>query len=334
MQAIVFTRYGSPDVLELKDVDKPTPADDEVRVKVQAASLNDWDYGALLGDSLVNRMIFGWWTPKKRILGSDIAGRVETVGAAVTRFQSGDEVFGDLSGRWGGLAEYVCAPETALLHKPPAMSFEQASAIPQAALLALQGLRLLGPLRPGQRLLINGAGGGVGTFAIQMAKAEGVEITAVDAAEKLEALRSLGATEVLDYRQVDFTRTGQRYDRILDVKTTRSVLDCARALGPRGIYVTVGGDMARLAQALLLWPWIALVQRKKIRVLALKVNEGLAEVRSLFESGRVLPVIDGVYPLAEVADAFRRFGAAKHLGKVVITFEPPDVQGFLNDTAI
>lgn len=318
MQAVVFTRYGSPEVLELQEVAKPTPGDDEVLVRVHAVSLNEWDYGALLGDSLVNRLIFGLSRPKKRILGSDIAGTVEAVGPKVTRFQPGDPVFGDLSGRWGGFAEFVCAPEQALLRKPPGMSFAQAAAIPQAGLLALQGLRLLGPIQAGQRLLINGAGGGVGTFAIQLAKAEGVEITAVDGADKLPLLRSLGAAQVLDYRQVDFTRDGQRYDRILDVKTTRSVLACARALRPGGSYVTVGGDMARLFQALLLWPWIAMTS-KRIRLLALKVNEGLAEVTALFEAGRVLPVIDRTYPLAEVPDAFRHYGTARHLGKVVIT---------------
>jgi NADPH:quinone reductase-like Zn-dependent oxidoreductase len=329
MKAILFTNYGSPDALSLKDVERPAPMDDEVLVRVHAVALNEWDYGALLGDSVVNRLIFGMWSPKKRILGSDIAGRVESVGSKVTRFQPGDAVFGDLSGRWGGLAEHVCAPQQALSHMAPEMTFEQAAAIPQAALLALQGLRLLGlrllgPIRPGQRLLINGAGGGVGTFAIQMAKAEGAEITAVDGPDKLEFLRALGAAQVIDYTREDFTRNGQRYDRILDVKTTRSLFACARALAPQGGFVTVGGDMWRLVQALLLGPLFALASSKRIRILALKPNLGLDEMKELFEAGKVVPVIDRTYPLDEAADAFRHYGTARHKGKVVITVAAPE----------
>ncbi len=234
MRAVVFTRYGSPDVLELKEIPKPAPADDEVLIRVHAASLNDWDCGALRGADLVNRLIFGLFRPKKQILGSDVAGRVEAVGGNVRRFRPGDDVFGDLSRRWGGFAEYVCAPEEMLAPKAPGMTFVEAAAIPQAGLLALQGLAKMGPIQPGQTLLINGAGGGVGTFAIQIAKRDGAEVTAVDAPGKLDLLRSLGADHVIDYTREDFTRSGRRYDLILDVKTTRSVADCARALSPEG----------------------------------------------------------------------------------------------------
>jgi len=293
MKAIVFTKYGSPDVLELKEVEKPTPQDDEVLIRVHAASLNDWDWGALHGTPFVNRLMFGLLKPKKQILGSDIAGRIEAVGKNVLQFQPGDEVFGDLSGDWGGFAEYVCARENALALKTPSMTFEQAAAIPQAAMLALQGLRDKGRIQPGQKLLINGAGGGVGTFAIQIAKLYGAEVTGVDSPGKLEMLRSMGAEHVIDYTQEDFTRNGQCYDLILDVKTNRSILDCARALSPNGTYVTVGGSMARLFQALLLGPWISMTTNKSIRILALKPNKGLDYMKELFEAGKVVPVIDG-----------------------------------------
>lgn len=324
MKAIVFTKYGSPDVLALKNVEQPAPKDDEVLIRIHAASLNDWDCGALDGTSIVNRLIFGLLHPKKQILGSDIAGRVEAVGKNILRFRPGDEVFGDLSGRWGGFAEYVCAPEKALALKAPNMTFEEAAAMPQAAMLALQGLRAMGRIQPGQTLLINGAGGGVGTFAIQIAKSDGVEVTAVDSGEKLELLRSLGAEHVIDYTQEDFTKNGKRYDLILDVKTTRSIFDCARALSPNGTYVTVGGSMSRLLQALLLGPWISMTQNKKIRLLSLKPNKGLAHMNGLFEAGKVAPVIDGPYPLSEVPTAFRHFMEGRHKGKVVITVAQSD----------
>ena len=320
MKAIVFTKYGTPEVLELKEVDKPIPGDDEVLIKVYAVSINDWDWGLLQGD-LINRLLYGLLKPKKQILGSDIAGRIEAVGKNVVRFQPGDEVFGDLSGNWGGFAEYVCARENALALKAPGMTFEEAAAIPQAAMLAIQGLRDKGRIQPGQKLLINGAGGGVGTFAIQIAKLYGVEVTGVDSSGKLDMLRSMGAEHVIDYTQEDFTRNGQCYDLILDVKTNRSILDCARALSPDGTYVTVGGSMARLFQALLLRPWISLISKKKIRIVVLKLNKDLAYMNELFEAGKVKPVIDGHYKLSEVPEALRYFGEGNHKGKVVITLE-------------
>lgn len=321
MKAIVFTKYGSPDVLELKEVEKPTPKDDEVLIRVHAASLNDWDWGALQGTPFVNRLMFGLLRPKKQILGSDIAGRIEAVGKNVSQFRPGDEVFGDLSGEWGGFAEYVCARENALALKSPGMTFEQAAAIPQAAMLAVQGLRAMGRIQPGQKLLINGAGGGVGTFAVQIAKLSGAEVTGVDSPEKLDMLRSMGFDQVIDYTQEDFTRNGQRYDLILDVKTQRSILDCARALSPHGIYVTVGGSMPRLFQALFLWPWISMIRKKSIRLVVLKPNKDLAYMKELFEAGKVVPVIDGPYKLSELPEAMRYFGEGRHKGKVLIVTE-------------
>lgn len=310
MKAVVFRRYGSPEVLELADVPKPAPKDDEVLIRVHAASINDWDWAAMHG-TFVNRLMFGLFAPKKQILGSDVAGRIDAIGAKVRRFKVGDQVFGDLSGTWGGFAEYVCARQTALALKPPGMTFEQAAAIPQAAMLAVQGL----DVQPGQSVLINGAGGGAGTFAIQLAKLHGAKVTAIDSAEKLELMRSLGAARVFDYGRDDFTKRGERYDLILDVKTTRSVLDSIRALKPNGIYVTMGGSMLRLFQALLFWPWI----RKRVRIVQLKLNRDLELMKELFEAGKVVPVIDGPYPLEELPQAFRRFGEGRHLGKIVMT---------------
>jgi len=321
MKAIVFTRYGSPDVLESREVEKPAPKDDEVLIRVHAASLNDWDWSALQGIPFVNRLIFGLLKPRKQILGSDIAGRIEAVGRNAVQFKPGDEVFGDLSGDWGGFAEYVCARENALALKAESMTFEQAAAIPQAGLLALQGLRDKGHIQSGQRLLINGAGGGVGTFAIQIARLYGAEVTAVDSSGKLDMLRSMGAEHVIDYAQEDFTKSGQCYDLILDVKTYRSIFDYARALSPDGIHVTVGGSMTRLFQFLLLRPWISLTRKKHIRFLRLNPNKGLAHMKELFEAGKVVPVIDGTYGLSEVPEAFRHFGEGRHKGKVVITLE-------------
>ena len=321
MKAIVFTKYGTPDVLELKEVDKPTPKDDEVLIKVYAASINDWDWGLLQGIPFANRLLFGLLKPKKKILGSDIAGRIEAVGKNVKQFQLGDEVFGDLSGDWGGFAEYVCARENALALKPASMTFDEAAAIPQAAMLALQGLRDKGQIQPGQKLLINGAGGGVGTFAVQIAKLNGVEVTGVDSSGKLDLLRSMGFDQVIDYTQEDFTKNGQCYDLILDVKTNRSIFDYTRALSPNGIYVTVGGSMARLLQALFLRPWISMISKKNIRIVTLKPNKDLAYMNELFEAGKVKPVIDGPYKLSEVPEAIRHFGEGNHKGKVVITLE-------------
>jgi len=318
MKAIVYTKYGSVDALQLKEVDKPAPKDDEVLVKVYATSINDWDFGLLQGD-FVNRILNGLQKPKRQILGSDIAGRIEAVGKNVTRFKPGDEVYGDLSGQWGGFAEYVCAPERSLALKSASMTFEEAAAIPQAAMLAVQGLIDKGKIHPGQKLLINGAGGGVGTFGIQIAKLYGVEVTGVDSAAKLDMLRSMGFDHVIDYTKEDFTKNGQRYDLILDVKTNRSMFDYVRALSPKGVYVTVGGTMSKLLQLLSLAPWISLVNKKYMHIVSLKTNKDLIYMNELFETGKVKPVIDGPYKLEDFNEAFRIFERAEHKGKVVIT---------------
>lgn len=323
MKAIVYEKYGSPDVLELKEVDKPVPGDDEVLIKVHAASINDWDWGLLKGTPFLIRLItFGLLKPKIKILGVDTAGQVEAVGKNVTKFQPGDEVFGDISEcGFGAFAEYVCARENALALKPAGMTFHEAAAIPHAAMLAVQGLRDRGQIQPGQKLLVNGAGGGVGTFAVQIAKLYGVEVTGVDSPGKLDMLRSMGFDHVIDYTREDFTKNGQCYDLILDVKTNRSVFDYTRALSPNGIYVTVGGSMTRIFQALLLGPLISMIVKKKIHILALKPNKDLTYMIELFEAGKIKPVIDGPYKLSEVPEALRLFGEGKHKGKIIITVE-------------
>ena len=321
MKAIVYTKYGTPDVLELKEVDKPAPKDNEVLIKVHAAAINDWDWGLLQGKPFLNRLLYGLLKPKKKILGSDISGRIEAVGKNVKQFQPGDDVFGDLSGDWGGFAEYVCARENALALKPVGMTFVEAAAIPQAAMLAVQGLRDKGQIQAGQKLLINGAGGGVGTFALQIAKLYRADVTGVDSPGKLAMLRSMGFDRVIDYTREDFTKNGQRYDLILDVKTNRSPFAYARALCPDGIYVTVGGSMFRLLQVFVLGPWISLISKKSIRMVGLKPNKDLAYMNELFAAGKVKPVIDGPYKLEEVPEAFRLFGKGDHKGKVVIAVE-------------
>lgn len=319
MKALRYDSYGSPDGLEIREVETPRPKRNEVLVKVHAASINDWDWGLLQGTPFVNRLIGGLLKPKK-IIGSDIAGRVERLGEDAKRFKPGDVVFGDLSRcGFGGFAEYVCAPEHALTLKPSRMTFEQAAAIPQAGMLALQGLLAGGPLRPGQTLVINGAGGGVGTFAIQLAKLHKVEVTGVDSAAKLDMLRSMGFDHVIDYRKEDFTRSGKRYDLILDAKTNRSPFDYLRALNPSGTYATVGGAIPRLLQTVILGPWIRRIAKKNILLVGLIPNRDLAYLNELFEAGNLAPVIDGPYKFSEVRQAFRHFGTGSHKGKVVIT---------------
>jgi NADPH:quinone reductase-like Zn-dependent oxidoreductase len=318
LKAIIYTKYGGPEVLKMQEIERPFPKDDEVLIKVHAVSINDWDWSLLKGD-LVNRMLNGLLKPKRKILGSDIAGRVEAIGKNVSRFKIGDDVYGDLSGRWGGFAEYACAHEKSLALKPPAMSFIAAAAVPQAAMLAVQGLIDIGKIRAGQKLLINGAGGGVGTFGIQIAKLYRVEATGVDSTGKLDIMRSMGFDHVIDYKQEDFTKNGKRYDLILDVKTNRSMFDYTRALTPNGMYVTVGGNISRLLQAFLLGPWVSLVSGKKLRIVALKTNKDLLYMNELFESGKMDPLIDGPYKLNDFSEAFRIFGKGEHKGKVVIT---------------
>lgn len=326
MKAIVFTKYGPPDGLDLKELPKPAPKHDEVLIKVHASSINSWDWEFLNGTPFINRFMFGLLKPKvgKQKLGADIAGTVEAVGSQVTRFQPGDEVFGDLWDNWGGFAEYACANETALEPKPVTSSFEQAAAIPQAGVLALQGLRKGGEIHRGQKVLINGAGGGVGTFAIQLAKLSGTEVTGVDAAHKLDIVRSLGADHVIDFTQSDFTKSGQRYDLIVDCQNFRSMFDIKRALTNNGVYamVGVGGSMLRVYQLWLLGLCAPLTREtRKLRLVAEGPNKGLVDLKHLVEAGKLVSIIDRVYRLEEVPEALRYFGEGQHKGKIVITMD-------------
>ena len=327
MKAIIYPKYGPPDVLELKEVDKPVAKDDEVLISVKAASINSWDWDLLTGT--FQGRIGAFRKPRTEILGCDIAGTIEAVGKGVTQFKIGDNVFGDMSGfgarDWGGFAEYACAREEVLALKSDEMSFEQAAAVPQAGVLALQGLYDIGHIKSWpddaagrQKVLINGAGGGGGTFAVQIAKVAGAEVTGVDSSEKLAAIRALGCDHVIDYRKEDFTKKGQQYDLILDVITTRSVFDIKRALSPKGIYVTVGGTTGRLMQLAILAPIVS--GSKKLKLLGHKpTKEDLDTLTRLFEEGKVTPVIDRCYKLSEVAEAFNYFGEGKFVGKIVIT---------------
>ena len=323
MKAIVYTKYGPPDVLQLKEVERPTPKDNEVLVKVHATSVNAGDWAHLLRGKpfLMRLMGFGLLKPKNTILGSDIAGRVEAVGRNVKQFQSGDEVFGNTAkSGFGGFAEYVSVPENALVLKPTTISFEEAAAVPQAALTALQGLRDKGHIQKGQKVLIHGAGGGVGTFAVQIAKSFGAEVTAVCSTRNLDIVRSLGADHVIDYTQEDVTRNGQRYDLILAVNGYHSISDYQRALNPEGVYVMTGGSNAQMFQAMLLGPLISRTGRQKMGNSAHKPNKkDLMFMKELLEASKVKPVIDRRFPLRDVADAIRYLEAGHAQGKVVIT---------------
>lgn len=317
MKAVVRTKYGPPDILRLQEVPKPSPQADQVLIQVASVSLNASDYEILTGKPAYVRSM-GLITPKFQILGSDVAGRVEAVGEAVTKFQPGDEVFGDIFEIMGGFSEYVCAKENLLTQKPAGLSFEQAAAIPQSACLALQGIRDKGRVQSGKKILINGAGGGSGTFAIQIAKSLGADVTAVDNTEKLDVMRSLGADHVIDYTKENFTKNGQRYDLILDLAAHHSFFNYQGALSHNGIYLMVGGAVAMLFKLLFLGTLVSLFGKKKMGILALKANKDLNDIVGLINSGQVNPLIGKRYSLQEVPEALRYLGGGHAKGKVVI----------------
>jgi NADPH:quinone reductase-like Zn-dependent oxidoreductase len=319
MKAIVQMRYGSPEVLQLKDVDRPVVKDDEVLVRVRAAAVNIGDWHLLRGRPYAMRMAFGLLKPRREIPGLDMAGQVEAIGMNVAQFRPGDEVFG-----WckGAFAEYACAAENELLPKPANLTLEQSAAVGDSALTALAAVRDQGRVQPGDRVLINGASGGVGTFAVQIAKSFGANVTGVSSTGNVEMVRSIGADQVIDYTNEDFTQTGQRYDVMLDLVGNRSLSDCRRTLVPRGTYVVVGvRDMGRWIglgrqfKALLLSPFV----RQRMRVFVVKHNrEDLAVLKDLVETGKVAPVIDRRYALSDVAEALRYQGEGHAQGKIVI----------------
>jgi NADPH:quinone reductase-like Zn-dependent oxidoreductase len=318
MRAILYDRWGGPEVMRLAEVEKPTPADDEVLVRVRAASLNSWDWDLLAGKRYLTRPEGFAKGPKR--LGFDVAGIVESVGAGVTRFRPGDSVFGDIA--WDGpgtLADYVCAKDSKLAHRPAELSWAHAAAMPQAGLLALQGL---GAVERGDSVLINGAGGGVGTIGIQIAKAQGATVTGVDSAEKLETMRAAGADHVVDYRARDFTRAGLRYDLILDVVAARPVSAYARALNRGGRLAVVGGTPGIVVRAATLGPLLGLLTGKRMGLMIYKPNPAdLERLAALAVEGKLVPVIDSVHSLERTADAMRRLADGHALGKVVVSID-------------
>jgi NADPH:quinone reductase-like Zn-dependent oxidoreductase len=320
MKAIVHHRYGSPDVLALQEIDKPVVNEDQVLVRVRAASVNAYDWHILRGLPYLVRLSEGLRKPKRSVAGVDVAGQVEAIGKNVTRFQPGDEVFGE---RGGAFAEYVCAKENNFALKPANLSFEQAAAVPMAGFTALQALRDKGQVQPGQRVLINGAAGGVGTFAVQIAKVFGADVTGVCSTRNVDMVRSIGADQVVDYTREDFTRTGQRYDLILDVAVSRSLSDCRRVLDSNGMLLMIGAPPGR---------WLAPVghvlaavlrsrfgSQTMLPLLAKFSNADLIVLKELIEAGKITPVIDRTYPLSETPEAIRYVEAGHAQGKVVIT---------------
>lgn len=322
MKAIVYTTYGSPDVLQFKDVEKPKPQDHEVLVKIQAASANALDWHLMRAAPFLARLENGLFKPKQTRLGADFAGRVEAVGSSVTQFQPGDEVFGDNFGRGlGAFAEYICVNEEVLAPKPARVSFDAAAAAPTAALTALQGLRDKGQIQSGQKVLINGASGGVGTFAVQLAKSFGAEVTGVCSTRNLEMVRSIGADHVIDYTQEDFTRNGQQYDLIYCAVGNHSISGYKRALKPQGVCIIAGFTSLRLLfEHMILGPRRSKAggQRVGLSGTVTPNKADLIFVQELLESGKIVPVIDKCYPLSETAEAIRYLETGRARGKIVI----------------
>ncbi len=323
MKAIICPKYGSPDVLQLREVVKPVPQEDEVLIQIHAASLNSRDLRMLRANPFFMRLMpGGLFRPKNKILGADVAGRVEAIGRYVRQFKPGDEVFGYLpsaTGR-GTLAEFVCAKENLITLKPANLTFEQAAAVPVAAITALQGLRDNGNIQPGQKVLINGASGGVGSFAVQIAKAFGAEVTGVCSTRNLEMARSLGADHVIDYKVEDFTQNGLQYDLILAVNGYHPISDYLRALKPEGTYVVAGGSMIQLFQAASSRKKVSRTGSQKTNIVSLvQSQKDLILIKELLESRKIVPVIDGCYPLSKTAEAFWYFEKVHPRGKVVIS---------------
>jgi NADPH:quinone reductase-like Zn-dependent oxidoreductase len=322
MKAAVYTRYGPPDVVQIKDVEKPVPKDNEVLIRVRAASVNPLDWRLMKGRPYSLRILFGLRKPTIARPGRDVAGQVEAVGRNVTQFKPGDEVFGACG---GAFAEYVCTPEAALVIKPNNVTFEQAASAPVAAFTALQGLRDKGQIQPGQKVLINGAAGGVGTFAVQIAKSFGADVTGVCSTRNVDMVRSIGADQVIDYTQEDFTKSGRRYDLIFDCVVNHSLSACRRVLNPKGIYIMVGapdsrwmiGLLARPIKALVLSPFVS---QKFVMFIARSSKEDLTIMHELMKAGKVTPVIDKRYRLSEVPEAIRYLEQGHARGKVVIIF--------------
>lgn len=319
MKAIFCDRYGAPEQLRLVNLPAPVPRRGQVLVRVHATTVNDYDWSMVTGRPRIYRLFFGLLRPRRPIPGMELAGTIKALGPGASQWKVGDAVFGDVSnGGLGTFAEFVAVPATELRRIPDGLSFEQAAALPHALELAYQGLFDVGRLQHGERVLLNGGGGGVGTFALQLAKQRGCTVWGVDTGPKLEAMTALGFDHVIDYRQQDFTRMGERFDLVLDTRTKRSAGELARALTPNGRYVTVGGDPGRLI-ALLFARWFG---RSNMRILSLKSNKDLDELAPMLSSGELKPVIDGPYPLSDAPRLIRYFGEGRHTGKVVMVISP------------
>jgi len=322
MKAVIRDKYGPPDVMRYVDIETPSPKANQVLIKVRAASVNAFDWHMIMADPFFVRFMgSGVFKPKRTTLGADVAGVVESVGSNVTRFKPGDEVFGDLTATGcGAFAEYAPALESRIVHKPAGMTFEEAAAIPMAALTALQGLRDHGEIKPGQSVLINGASGGVGTFAVQIAKAFDTEVTAVCSTAKMEMARSLGADHVIDYTKEDFTKSGKSYDLILAAYGNRSIFAYKRSLSPNGIFVVAGGTMSQFFQAAMMGPLLTRKNGRKFRGFIENPNgEDLQLMAEYFKAGKIRPVIDKTFPLSETVEAVRYVHAGHAAGKVIIT---------------
>ena len=319
MKAWILKKYGTPDALELTDLETPMPNKGEVLVKVEAAAINDYDWSMVRGKPYLYRLMFGLFRPKRAVIGMELAGRVEAVGTEVKAFKPGDPVYGDISEYgFGAFAEYLAVDHRALIKKPPHLSFEAAASLPHAALLASQGMIDIGEIKANEQVLINGAGGGVGFFGLQIAKQFNACVTGVDTGTKLEAMQSAGFDRVIDYKSEDFTLSDQQYDLILDAKTTRSPSHYRRVLKPQGRYVTVGGDLNQLLQLFIMKRWISKPNKQRFAILALKPNQGLGYIEKLCEEGKISPTIDGPYEFERLPELISYFGAGNHTGKVVI----------------
>jgi len=318
VKAVVYRKYGPPDLLRLEDIEKPLPGNNQVLVKVIAASVNAYDWHLLRGKPFMARFFGGLIRPKNPVLGADFAGRVEAVGGSVRQFEPGQEVFGC---QQGSFAQYISVREERLVCMPANISFEQAAATPMAALTALQALRDYGSIQPGQRVLINGAGGGVGTFAVQIARSFGAEVTGVCSTRNLEMVRSIGAHHVIDYNHENFTKSDRSYDLIIGANGYHSIFDYRRALSPRGVYIMTGGSNAQMFQASL-GGLVSVGTRKKLGGMMAKVDpKDLAFLAKLLEEGRIKPVIDRHYPLGEVPQAIRYIEEGHARGKIIIVVE-------------
>ncbi len=323
MKAYTIKNYGAPDkVLRLMEAEQPEPNNTEVQVKVCATTINDYDWSITTGKPFAYRLFFGILSPRKRLMipGMEVAGIVEQVGNNATKFKVGDAVYGDISEfGFGSFAEFLCIDEKALALKPDSMSFEEATSIPHAAMLALQGLRDVGQIKDGQKILINGGGGGVGSFGLQIAKLYNVDVTGVDTGEKLKAMKTQGFDNVIDYKKVDFTKSDQHYDLILDCKTNRSLWKFLKVLQPEGKYVSIGGKSGNLLQMLYMSPILKLFSKKRVYMVMLKANNDLEYINQLYDDNMINCVIDGPYTFDKIPWAIQRFGDGLHNGKIVIS---------------